>query len=180
MIEVERKYRIATGHQEDILSKMAAMGEVSTVSQADSVYLRGARSFAEFTKGDPVVRIRQVDDSVVLTAKRIVNEAGDALEENLEVPDMEEAKRFVDILGFQPVTEVQKERSTVSEGRLKVVLDNVVGLGYFVELEIVVADQPDVAGAISEITSRAQDLGLAEAQLETRKYDELLEEAKAA
>lgn len=178
MIEVERKYRLAAGQQEDIRAKMDDMGEVETVSQADAVFLRGARSFAEFTKGDPVVRIRTTNNNTTLTVKRAHSKEGDTIEHEVAVDSAAEARGIVTELGFEPVTDIKKDRSTVADGRLKVMLDNVAGLGYFVELEVVVPNEQEVSAATEEIERRAEALGLAEAQLESRKYDELLEIAQ--
>jgi predicted adenylyl cyclase CyaB len=57
-------------------------------------------------------------------------------------------------------------------------LDEVAGLGTFVELETLVENDPDLTDAKQRLTSLAIQLGLTENEL--RSYSELMSQAKAS
>ena len=82
---------------------------------------------------------------------------------------------LLDALGFRPVAEVHKTRRPVTvawqDHQVTGALDNVDGLGQFVELELCV-NASQIDSARTAITSLAEQLGLS--QTERRSYLELL------
>ena len=78
--------------------------------------------------------------------------------------------------GYQIVTRVVKDRSEVKSGECTYALDNVKGLGVFLEIEIITKDTSAVGAAEVKIKSIAAELGLDDDMIETEKYDRLISE----
>ena len=85
----------------------------------------------------------------------------------------------MEAVGFRPVAEVRKSRRKAAvpwQGRaVEVSLDEVQGVGTFVEFEVI-AEEADLEAAKACIISLAQSLGLT--QGERRSYLEMLLEGK--
>lgn len=75
------------------------------------------------------------------------------------------------------VGRVRKRRVLVRCGRTRIHLDEVDGLGHFVELEVVLADGEPEAGGIAEAHALMARLGIGDADLEDRAYVDLLADA---
>ncbi len=79
-------------------------------------------------------------------------------EVNLVVADAKEAQSALKLLGYREKITLGKHRLVYETGtRIKVMLDNVAGLGSYVELEIL-AD--DLAAGEAELAELARNLGL--------------------
>lgn len=181
MIEVEEKYRLSRQAAEDLVAD-GALGLGPSVYQADLIYLHGVTSFKELVPGSPVIRIRQLDQAVIVTVKRKLMGGGGFQEAELnlapEPAGLAAAQDFLATLGWSLVTEVRKQRRTGVCDGVTVVLDDVAGLGCFVELELVVTGQAELAAAQARLTAVRQKLGLNPADQETRKYDEMVAESR--
>jgi len=175
MIEVEKKYRLPADAQ-DIVERIRELYSLSkAVRQADLVYLNGISSFKDFTPGDPVLRCRSVDDAVTFTVKQKLPEGG-VWEVELPVNDagVDRVEDFVACLGWNLVTRVVKTRRSAQADNITIVVDDVEGLGQFVELEVLVATTEEVEYALTSISRLCTKLGISEEWEEERKYDELL------
>ena len=86
----------------------------------------------------------------------------------------ETAKSILLALGFSPVLTVSKERQTFRRGPVTACLDQVAGLGSFLELEQLLPDESGRDEAVDELLSLLGRLGVAEQSLERRSYLELL------
>ena len=180
MIEVERKYRVS-----DLTSLMAVLdgiGATSTGSavQHDQVFLPAeVSSFKEYKKGMPIVRVRDEDEVTALTLKA----GGDATfthEIETVVADSNATTQIISALSMHRVMEIRKSRVTYKLDELTIACDKVDGLGSFVEVELLVAGESDVARALQVIDDFAgSKLGLASDSIESRRYDVLIEESKA-
>ncbi len=125
--------------------------------------------------------MRRKDAAIYITYKGPKIDATTKTRREIELPlgDGPEAfqswKALLEVLGFRPVGEVHKIRRKAAmawEGRtVEVSLDEVQGVGTFVEFELVVEEQ-EIEAAKSCILSLAQSLGLT--QGERRSYLEML------
>lgn len=175
MIEVERKYHIS--NKQVIEKNLNKLGykKTETVHQADRVYLQKSDSFKTFKVGDPVTRIREVNGSNTLTFKKAVNAQGDTIEHEMTVEPASEAEGFLLELGFNPVTNVDKVRTEFKLNNVTVALDEVMGLGSFVEVEILCIEGEEKI-ARAKIVEIAKRIGLNTNDIETKKYDQLISE----
>jgi adenylate cyclase class 2 len=141
--------------------------------ETDAYFDHPQRSFADT---DEALRVRQAGPRVKITYKGPkLDEATKTREEiDLAVEDEERARQVLTALGFELAGRVVKDREVFELSDLTVVLDEVEGLGSFVEIETVV--EGDHEQAREAVLVLAEDLGLDER--ERRSYLEMLLEEK--
>lgn len=153
------------------------------LEESDHYFAHPARNFAET---DEALRIRNKQGKVFLTYKGPKLDLPTKTRHEIELPLGEgepvaiQWRGLLETLGFRPVAEVRKRRE---KGRIphadrvvEISLDDVVGLGTFAELEVIVAAD-DLAQAQTVIISLAGLLGLS--KVERRSYLGLLLERTA-
>lgn len=181
--EVEQKYPVAaTAELTARLQQLGARpGEVQT--HADCYYAHPQRDFAQT---DEALRLRSQGPRNTLTYKgpKIDPDSKTRREVQTPIADgaaaAEAADTLLRLLGFTPAGTVRKRRSLYHLGtgpqQVEVAVDDVEGLGLFVELELVVDAGPDAEAAIGEAKRRladvARQLGLE--QQERASYLEML------
>jgi adenylate cyclase, class 2 len=176
--EVEQKFRVEDRSPlEKHLHKLGGVLGLPVV-HADVYFRHPARDFA---RTDEALRIRSVGDEHWITYKgpKIDRELKTRAE--LELPlgsGQQSLAGFTELLtslGFDPVREVRKTRQPFRVAwrgvNIEGALDNVDGLGQFVELEII-ADAAGLDAARQSILSLAEELDLASP--ERRSYLEML------
>lgn len=139
-IEVEIKVKI--NNFEGIKEKVSRMGKlVKSIKQIDDYYIPIQRDFFAY-KPHPVewLRVRTNPDKVVFEYTKSVNrrEDGDydyAEEYETEIKNVEEFEKTLGFLDFKKVVTVEKQREYWMCGDIEVALDNITGLGYFIEAE---------------------------------------------
>ena len=177
-LEVEQKFRVADWADiERRLQGLAAEIE-RPAAQSDLYFAHPSRDFAQT---DEALRIRRVGRRNFVTYKGPKLDATTKTRRELELPltpGERSAAGFAELLstlGFRPVREVGKlrRRAVVAwQGRqVEVALDEVEGLGRFVELELQ-AEPAAADAARATLASLAAELGLS--QSERRSYLELL------
>lgn len=183
--EVEQKFR-AGGHAE-VAAALAALGAEAgaTVRQEDAYLAHPARDFA---RSGEALRIRTSGASNAVTYKGPKRPGATKTREEIEVPfadgpeRLAQTRRLFEALGFRPVFVVRKARTPYRlsyRGRpLEVVLDEVEGLGTFVEVETIADGEADLPPAQSAVTGLATALGLSD--LEPRSYLRMALERRAA
>ena len=176
--EVEQKYPVADLQQLKLeLAKMNATPEPA-IEQVDQYFAHPAK---DFSQTDEALRIRRVGEQNYLTYKGPKLDTTTKTRREIEVP-LESGElgfdRFAELLeslGFRTVAQVRKARQPFKlrwqDRAINVDLDEVVGVGSFVELELIVADD-EVEAAKACIATLAAHLQLA--QNERRSYLELL------
>jgi len=153
------------------------------LEESDHYFAHPAR---DFVQTDEALRIRNKQGKVFLTYKGPKLDLPTKTRHEIELPLGEgepvvlQWRSLLETLGFRPVAEVRKRRE---KGRIphadrivEISLDDVVGLGTFAELEVVV-DADDLAQAQTVIISLAGLLGLS--KVERRSYLSLLLERLA-
>jgi adenylate cyclase, class 2 len=183
--EVEQKFRTAGHH--DTVMRLTAMGADATapVEQVDAYLNHPCRDFA--TSGE-ALRIRRVGDRNAITYKGPKLAGPTKTRPEYEVA-FAEGPRPLDALlqvllalGFRPVAEIRKVRTpyqlTIQGRSLEVALDEVEGLGTFVEVETLAADQADLPAAQAAVVTLSRTLGLTE--YEPRSYLRMVLERHAA
>lgn len=182
--EVEQKYPLedVTGVRGQLEALGATFGAPQV--QADRYFAHPARDFAET---DEALRIRSVGDSNCVTYKgpKIDQTTKTRREIELPLPDgqerSQEYEELFNVLGFPSVTTVSKVRQTAEiqwhHHSLTIALDEVQGLGDYLELEIVTEDAGlDAArDALADLASHLQLTSI-----ERRSYLQLLLESGVA
>jgi adenylate cyclase class 2 len=167
--EVELKFPLADNIPVDeVLSRLVACGAEagSPVEQRDLYFGHPARDFAQT---DEAFRLRRIGERNLVTYKGPVIDTQTKMRRELELtlPDGESSfeglREMLVLLGFSPVREVRKTRvpfHIAIDGRdLEATLDDVAGLGFFVEIETL-ADEATRDAARDSILRFARTLGL--------------------
>jgi adenylate cyclase, class 2 len=178
MYEVENKFPVPdlAAVEQRLAVFGAQFGEA--VEQVDHYFAHPARDFATT---DEALRLRRIGDSNFVTYKGPKLDQATKTRQELELPlaagphRVAQYVQLLQALGFRSVAEVKKLRRSGSfvwqEWRVDATLDEVAGLGRFVELEIQV-DADGLRSAQTSLLALAAELRLDHA--ERRSYLEML------
>src|SRR6476469_10752462 len=161
LFEVEQKFRVTDSVA--IARRLHELGaqEAGVLEQLDRYFNHPSRDFAQT---DEALRLRQVGDSNFITYKGPKLDATTKTRRELELPlpsgsdALAHYAELLTALGFRPVAQVQKTRRQLhvawQDRDIEIALDNVTGLGDFIELELS-ADEDGLESAKSAIASLA-------------------------
>ncbi len=171
MLEIEIKAKVESleAIEEDILKRGGHFRK--EVIQEDIYFNHPTR---DFETTDEALRLRKVEGKFYLTYKgpKIDNLTKTREELNIPVGDPDVTSEILKALGFTEVLMVKKKRRYFRLDKYDIMLDNVAGLGSFIEVEKSGAYHPQ------DLIDFLKDLGIEES--ETRSYLELLIESKEA
>ncbi len=169
MIEVEVKARA----DEQTLSKIFALGAVF-LKEENHVDIYFNSPLRDFRKTDEALRIRIKDEGSRLTYKgpKLDKETKSRKELTVNIDSPERMAEVLRSLGFLPTAEVRKHRTKYSLGNVTFALDDVVGLGLFLEVEA--SGDANYEEQKRRVISLLSQLGLGESI--RKSYLELLEE----
>ena len=116
------------------LLEQAKAKKVTTQYEQDVFFNHPARDFA---KTDEALRIRRVNNDVILTYKgpRLGTKTKTRVEHETAINNFDQMKKILHDLGFHEVHTLQKERTIYQLHDVEICLDTIDGLGRFVELE---------------------------------------------
>lgn len=185
MYEVELKVPADHERVRNVLEGREAE-RVGHVRQVDTYYNAPHREFAET---DEALRIRREsnysageEQTTKVTYKGPLLEAASKSREEHEtiVDDDEAMAGILAGLGFEPAATVAKERESYRLGAYSLTLDQVEGLGTFVEIDREVDEEPAIEAAREEAVELLRELGLDPADQIRTSYLGLLLEAKSS
>jgi adenylate cyclase class 2 len=180
--EVELKFHVPDSSS---FTRRLSEIKVSFSAPREEADLYFAHPSRDFARTDEALRLRRKGDENVITYKGPKIDLATKTRREIELPlgpggeSFQSWKALLEAVGFRPVAEVHKSRRKAAipwQGRtVEASLDDVEGVGTFVEFELVVGEQ-EVEAAKACIISLAGSLGLAEG--ERRSYLEMLLEGK--
>ncbi|MEV6602187.1 class IV adenylate cyclase [Actinoplanes sp. NPDC051346] len=175
--EIEVKYAVPDRTALD--QALAARGiELSApVHQDDQAYAPGAWSFGDPRVGVTFVRLRTQGGRCTFTTKTPVANVLACREYETPVADREQMHHAIIAMGYRPTVRVVKQRRTAQVGRYALCVDEIEGVGAFLEVECV-ADTDDMTGVQAELASWVEGLG-APVQRTGATYDEVVQVAAA-
>jgi adenylate cyclase class 2 len=140
VLEVEMKFR-SPGNDE-VVANLQRLGaeQLSEEDAKDTYYMHPSRQFKDT---DEALRLRIRGRVAELTYKgpRMASSSAKAREElTVNIDDTLSLKRILERLGFVELTTVSKRRISFALDKLRVDVDDVEGLGQFVELELMTED----------------------------------------
>ena len=178
MLEVEAKYRLPDSAP--VEARLRAWGATKHEERADADHYLNAPD-RDFARTDEALRLRRTGKANFLTYKGPRTDTTTKTRPELELPcppGDESAEAFLQLfghLGYRAVAVVKKRRTVYELLRdgflLHFCLDDVVGVGRFIELEIV-AEPANYEAARDLLFRTAADLDLGPG--ETRSYLEML------
>jgi len=171
MIEVEVKVKSG----DDVERRISVLGGMLIgVEEHIDVYFN--HSSRDFKDTDEALRLRKVDSHAELTYKgpRIGSISKTREELTLVVDSFDTCREMLKKLSFTEFIELSKTRKIYRVDGFKINLDDVRGLGKYIEVEAEassISDIPNVEGRIREILEK---LGFREEQFIRKSYLELL------
>lgn len=173
MREIEIKIRVNNIHA--LERKLSELGCIlsAPIRQYDTVYShKGDMSIWEGMKeGYVVVRIRRDDVGAIFTLKQQKTNELDNIECETRIENGDAMHQALLLLGFIPEVEVKKVRRKGKFDEYEICLDQVEGLGDFVEIERMVDDGANAGQIGEELYKEAEILGLSRGDEEKRGYD---------
>lgn len=170
MREIEVKARVAD--MVTLLEKMKAKGiELGPeLEQHDIVY---GRPGAKDNELDSVwLRIRiQNKSKIFFTLKKSVRGHLDSIEHETIVEDPAELEKIIQLVGFEKYSDLTKKRRKAKVGDIELCVDNVYGIGNYIEGEMLVADDTDHQVVEDKLWALLQGLGVSKKDEELRGYD---------
>lgn len=174
MQEIEVKARVR-----DVDHLKKALREKGVVFNApdrqhDIVYTEGDWEFVKFQNDRNILRIRNQTERSILTLKRPgVNELH-STEHETSIADPKEMHEILLLMGYNPIVEVKKNRQKAKALGLEFCLDEVEGLGWYIEVEKLTEDDSRVEEVQEELIAFLESVGLSREDRESRGYDTLV------
>jgi len=181
MIEIEVKVKVK--EPERIKNCLDVLGYkfLKKERQEDTYFKSSFRSFGETGE---VLRVRkQIPGSDVVTFKgpKLKSEIKAREEIEVNIENSSEAIKLLKKLGYEPWTTIEKERETYQSDKFTVNLDEVKGLGHFMEIETKIEGNQSKLEVEQEIFNLLNKIGISKNLIEKRTYLELiLEKHKSA
>jgi adenylate cyclase, class 2 len=180
-MEIEIKAKLVD--KDGVVEKLRALGcEFSPVkTQDDMVWVEKVGSMEEFLANPVFMRIRvQNGEKVIMTAKKSKTDlkAGGAAnlvkrEHEVVVDSAEEARGILEMLGLKEAVRAVKKRQTASLSGYEICIDEVEGLGSFIELEKM-GEKEDAPQIQKEMSDFLATLGVTEEDQVHKGYDILM------
>lgn len=144
MREIEVKARVR--NKESLVSELEKLGiKLSDpIIQNDVIFSRPVENYGEYIPNFSCVRIRKQNDKYLFTLKKSgINEL-DSIEHETEISNPEEMTSIVKLLGQVEMARVNKKRQKAVYKDMEICVDEVEGLGSFIELErLVTSGDPE-------------------------------------
>ena len=154
MIEVESKFKVSSNITRDELLailKSQFITSISSKRQIDAVFLLPEQVDAPIVPGSKIMRVRDVLNPetgelrrslMTLKVEEQTKLASDEYE--FAVDDGNAARQMLTALGWQEIVTVDKIRLESKTEDYTICIDEVAGLGLFIELEVLTEDSADV------------------------------------
>ena len=180
MIEIEAKFKLSDNITRDKLIAVLESQFVAPISikhQIDTVFLLPEQVDAPIVPGSKIMRVRNVLDPEtgelrrsLMTLKvegqvKLVSE-----EYEFTVGDGNMARQMLTALGWQEIVTVDKLRTESKTNDYTICIDEVAGLGLFIELEILAEDGTNVKYIQQQMQDFLKSLNI-DGKLWTIPYD---------
>jgi adenylate cyclase class 2 len=176
MLEIEMKVKVPdlTPIQRELEQIGASYSEHLT--EQDMYYNAPHRDFGET---DEALRLRTTSNGITLTykgKKEILHGSKIRKEYNLSVESKKITHDILTHLSFTPVAEVNKERDYYTFEDFSIALDDVFGLGTFVEIELICEEGENTTDPAARIASFAERIGVTGERIEDSYLELVLRE----
>ncbi len=170
MIEVESKFKVLSGITRDELLailKNQLIAQISSKRQIDTVFLLSEQVDAPIIPGSKIMRVRDVLNPETGELQRSLMtlkvEGQTKLvpdEYEFAVDDGNVARQMLTALGWQEIVTVDKVRLESKTEDYTICIDEVAGLGLFIELEVLTEDSADVKNIQQQMCNFLKNLDI--------------------
>lgn len=177
MREIEVKYRV--DDLEALLTALKAGGiELSDpVCQDDQAYAPDGWQFGDSKLGISFVRLRTVNGRHYFALKQPGENAQACLEHETEVADRAAMHKAILHMGYHPTVRVAKTRRTATLEHCSLCVDDLEGVGAFLELERIVPDDMPAEAIQAGLAAFAESFGVIAVRTD-ETYDSLVRAAQ--
>lgn len=172
-IEVEVRFQLLDEQQALTQLRSAGVHFGKPAKQDDQAYAPDGWDYSQTRIGVTFARLRTTDDKHLFTVKRPVTDVRTCIEHECFVSDREAMHDAISLMGFRPTVRIVKTRALAQYGEFTFCLDDVDGLGRFLEVERLAGAEDDTEIARTEIEEFIRRIGL-RAQRCADTYDALL------
>lgn len=173
MHEIEVKYRIPDTEALLLALKSRNIHLSEPTHQDDQAYAPNGWQFGDSKLGVSFVRLRTVNGRHWFALKQPTINAQSCLEYETEVAEREPMHHAILQMGFYATVRVAKARRTATVDDIALCLDELEGVGTFLELERMVPDGVSAEAVQAELAGFVSDLGVAAERTE-ETYDSLV------
>ncbi|OGE87924.1 MAG: hypothetical protein A3J07_00125 [Candidatus Doudnabacteria bacterium RIFCSPLOWO2_02_FULL_49_13] len=170
-IEVKAKVR----NKAELLGKINALGIKlgPEIIQKDTIFVPPTLTSLPAEIGVPILRIREQGNKFILTLKVRLSNGLDKQESETEISDPVAAREIILSTGFKAMESFTKKRQKAKYQSWEICVDEVEGLGSFVEVEEM-SEDGDSETIQAELFNFLKTLGITEADREHYGYDVLI------
>lgn len=141
MKEIEIKAKLK--NKEVIIERLQKLGCIfeEQITQNDTVYVKNLGSVEVYNANDVFLRIRVKNKSkIIFTLKKRLKNDLDALEHETVIDSKEEMEKALFLMGYQEAIKINKTRIITHFNGCEICIDEVEGLGSFIEMEKLVEE----------------------------------------
>jgi len=175
--EVEVKFRVRDAESLQAALKAQGIAPGEPIHQDDQAYAPVGWRFGDSKLGVSFVRLRTVNGRHFFTLKQPRENAQSCLEYETEVADREQMHHAIVHMGFYPTVRVAKTRRTAKVGDITLCVDDLDGVGTFLELERMIPADAPVIEAQRQLAAFVAGLGI-DAEHTDETYDSLVRAAQ--
>jgi adenylate cyclase, class 2 len=143
-IEIEIRLRLETGEAALTALERFDVALGGAVVQDDQAYAPANWDYGQSRLGVTFARLRTMGGKHLFTVKRPLTDVRTCIEYESSVSDRSAMHNAILLMGFRPTIRISKTRRSGNLGGLKVSLDDVHGLGMFLEVEAMAGPGDDV------------------------------------
>ena len=172
-VEVEVRFRLTDAA--DAVDKLSTAGVRlgKPALQDDQAYAPEDWDYSQSRLGVTFARLRTSERRHLFTVKRPLTDVRTCIEHECFVSDSQAMHEAILLMGFAPTVRIRKRRAQGQLGVLTFCLDEVEGVGHFLEVERLASAADDTDAVRREIEALLEQIGIgAERCYET--YDALL------
>ena len=171
-LEIEVKAKVKDF--EIIKNKLKEIGCVLSmpIIQDDYIYNKKGLNLYKDNAGFPVLRIREQNGKIIFTLKKNRSNELDCIEKELEVSNKDILKDIFELLDYESTVEVHKKRIKTNYKDYEICLDEVDGLGSYIEVEKM--SDEDGEKVQNELFEFLQTLGVSKEDRVFNGYDTLI------
>lgn len=171
-LEIEVKAKVKDF--EIIKNKLKEIGCVLSlpIIQDDYIYNKKDIDIYKNYDDSPILRIREQDKKILFTLKKNRSNELDCIEKELEVSNKDTLEDIFELLGYENTVEVHKKRIKTNYKDYEICLDQVDGLGSYIEVEKMSDEEGEKVQ--NELFEFLQTLGVSKEDRVFNGYDTLI------
>jgi len=177
--EIEVKYRVEDLEALLIALKTRGIELSEPVYQDDQAYAPASWQFGDNKLGVSFLRLRTIGGRHYFALKQPAENAQACLEYETEVADREAMHGGIVLMGYRPTVRVAKTRRMATLENCSLCVDDLEGVGGFLELERLVPDDVAAGAVQAELAAFVASLGITAARTDAT-YDSLVHATQEA